>query len=123
MSGVLDVMPGTGGGGSTGAVAGSWGNLYGHLVGNNTLETVSGFTGTHLLNISWTGSPYKVVVYTATGDFDITGTGTFPVTPGEQVGFLIYSGASSTKSGTVTITDATAGGAAVDAFNYVVTAP
>jgi hypothetical protein len=47
----------------------------------------------------------------------------FSVNPGDQIGFIIYSGSSSTKSGTVTIVDNTAGGAPVDSFNYAVTAP
>jgi len=123
MSGVLDVMEATSGSSGSGAVVGSWGNLFGHLIGNNNLEAVSGFTGAHQLGITWTGSPLSVYVYTSTGDFNITGTGAFAVTPGEKIGFLIYSGASATKSGTVTIVDNTAGGAPVATFNYVVTAP
>jgi hypothetical protein len=123
MSGVIDVIQSGAPGGGGGAVVGSWGNLYGHLIGNNNLEAVSGFTGAHQLGISWTGSPLSVYVYTASGDFNITGTGAFAVTPGEKIGFIIYSGASATKSGTVTIVDNTAGGAAVATFNYAVTAP
>ena len=114
---------GEGGSGGSGAVVASWGALYGHLLGNNALATVSGFTGTHQLGISWTGSPLSVYVWNHAGDFNITSSGVFSVNPGDQIGFIIYSGSSSTKSGTVTIVDNTAGGAPVDSFNYAVTAP
>ena len=124
MSGVLDVVYGASGGGGSGAVEGAWGNIVGHLLANTDFPTLSGFTGAHTLNVTWTGSPLSVYAGNYVSDpVNITGTGTINVTPGQRLGFYVYSGDVSTKSGAVTITDATAGGAAVGSFNYVVTAP
>jgi hypothetical protein len=124
MSGVLDVMDYTGGSGGSGTVEGAWGNIYGHLLATTDFPTLSGFTGTHTLAVTWTGAPLSVYA----GDYvdepvNITNTGSVSVTPGQRLGFYVYSGDVSTQSGTVTITDSTAGGAAVGSFNYVVTAP
>jgi hypothetical protein len=123
MSGAIDVFYGSGGSSGGGAVVASWANIYGHLTGNTGYSTVTGFSGTHVLAVSWTGSPYKVLAINGSSVTDITSSGTYPVTPGETVMFEIYSGASSTQSGTVTVKDSSAGSATVATFTYVVTAP
>ena len=122
---MLDLVLGSGGGGGgSGAVEGSWGNIYGHLQSATEYATLSGFTGTHTLAVTWTGSPFAVYASIYPNDpVNITSSGSIAVQPGQKLAFVVYSGASSTKSGAVTITDSTAGGAAVGSFNFVITAP
>jgi len=123
VSGVLDVIDSLGGADGSGVVTATWSAINGHLMGASNLAALSGFVGTHELQITWTGSPDSVYAYTASGDYNITGTGLFNVNPGGKLGFIVYSGASTTYTGTLTVTDVTAGNVAIATIEVDVYAP
>ncbi len=120
MSGVTAALAGAGGSGSGGGALGSmsWANIYGSYAGSNTPLTVSGISSAHTLTATKTGG--GLLSYILNGS-SYGYSGGFAVHPGDTLAWLVASSGGAGQSGTVTVNDASAGGALVDSFTYILT--
>ena len=118
---VMTLMGASGTGASGGGVLGglTWADINGNVFAFNTQLTISGITSAHSLTASVTGT--GILSYTS-GLFITAYTGAFNVANGQSLGWGIQNNVpGTTKSGTVTVRDASNGNALVATFNYSVT--
>jgi hypothetical protein len=120
MTGAIAALVGAGGAGGGGGTVGalSWGSISGSQAGSNAALTITGISSAH----SFEAGPSSGGVslgYTLNGTY-VAYTGAFNVHNGDTLGWTVVNNTKPTKSGTVTVTDLTDGGAVVDTFSYVV---
>lgn len=107
---------GPGGGGTLGPL--TWADIYGDYTANNTALTVTGITSFHSLTASRTGAAALYYVLNGTR---LAYAGAFNVNAADTLGWQVVNNVRNTfKSGTVTVNDASNGGALVSTFNYSV---
>ena len=109
---------GGGGGGTLGAL--NWPNIYSDWSGTTPSLAIAGITSFHSLTATKTGT--GALLYVLNGTIKPY-TGAINVNAGDTLGWQINNTViNTTKSGLVTINDASNGGALVDTFNYSVSA-
>ena len=122
MTGAVMTLAGASGGGASGGGALgtlAWADIYGNVVQFNVQQTITGITSPHSLTASITGTGALSYI---SGFFITAYTGAFNVSAGQTLGWGITNTvAGTTKSGTVTVRDASNGNALVATFNYSVT--
>jgi hypothetical protein len=118
MTGAVAAAAGADNEGTSGAPgAMTWSNIFGVRSGTNNAQTISGVTGTILLAAANSGP--ASLYYGLNGTLALY-TAPFAVSNGNTLYWTVISDGA-TDTGTIAITNASAGGAAVASFNYVLT--
>lgn len=127
MSGALAAIAATGagaGGGSGGADvtpnALNWSSISSTYIGSNETLTIGGINATITLSVVATGA--GDIYYSKNGVTTLCGA-TMTVANGDTLAWLAGASGGVTVSGTVTITNLSDAGAAIDSFNYDVFVP
>ena len=122
MAGGLTALAGGGGGAGSGGVVPSptpnWTNIYDTDIGSTNLQTISGIGGSISISVTKTGTG-KLTYTFGSGDFPYTGP--FSVGLGQALGFTVSATiGAGTVAGTLTIRNASNGGATLDSITYAV---
>lgn len=106
-----------GAGGVVAPASPGWTDIYGEDYASTNSQTISGITSPIAITLAKTGGGSLSFVLNGVAT---TYTGAFTVVAGDILAFGIAVGLT-TKSGTITVTNVSNGGAALATINYVVT--
>jgi hypothetical protein len=120
MAGIMDLLigcAGQGGGGGYGGTLGAmnWSNIFDTGAGLTNAQTITGITGSVSIGATLTGTGS---LFTTLGHTPFPGTKSF--NNGDVVTWEVQNFTTATASGTVTVTNQTAGGTTIDTFTYTV---
>jgi len=116
----MAALSGAGGGASGGGGLGtlSWANIYGSYAGSNPPLTIPAIPAAHTLTATKAGP--GMLSYLLNGS-SYAYSGGFAVHAGDALAWLVASSGGAGQSGSVTVNDASNGGALVGSFNYILT--